>query len=67
LTLHPASKVFEVKAFAKEKESLCTRERERKKNLFLGYITPPFGLFLPSSSNPGSVGWQKCNNTSSLW
>jgi len=64
--LHPASRVFEVKAFAKKKESLCTRERERKKKFFLGYITPPFGLALPSSSDPGSVGWQKCNITSSL-
>jgi len=30
------------------------------------YITPPFGLILPSSSDPGSDGWQRCNNTSSL-
>jgi hypothetical protein len=22
-----------------------------------GYVVPPFGLALPNSSNPGSVGW----------
>ncbi|KAH8941557.1 hypothetical protein BDL97_14G047900 [Sphagnum fallax] len=31
-----------------------------------GYIAPPFGLALPSSSDPGSVGWQRYNSTSSL-
>jgi hypothetical protein len=30
------------------------------------YVTPLFGLTLPSSSGLGSVGWQRCNNTSSL-
>jgi hypothetical protein len=42
------------------------KKKKKKKNLFLGYITPPFGLVFPNSSNPRSVGWQKCNSTSSL-
>jgi hypothetical protein len=37
------------------------RKRKKEKEKIIssapGYITPPFGLVLPSSSDPSSVSW----------
>ncbi len=61
------SKVFKA-FFASSCVSTQERKKEREKicSSILGYITPPFGFALPCSSIPDSVGWQRCNNISSL-
>jgi len=50
----------------REREREREREKERESSSTPRYVTPPFGLILPNSFDLGSIGWKRCNNTSSL-
>jgi hypothetical protein len=56
-----ASRVFKVSFHLLlclcEKKKKKERERKKISSVPAGYITPPFGLALPSSSDPSSVSW----------
>ncbi len=63
-----ASKVFNCLLCAREKErKKKARKRKRKSFQTCSRIRHnPSGITLPSSFDLGTVGWQRCNNTSSL-